>query len=76
MSWQSHSVQMDKVARRACEVQNPPENFPEGKGETRDLVAKATGFGNGKTYEQAKPTQLQKLSGMFIAGCTIHAMQF
>lgn len=25
---------------------------PEGK--TRDLVAKATGFGNGKTYEQAK----------------------
>ena len=30
MSWQSHSVQMDKVARRACEVQNPPENFPEG----------------------------------------------
>lgn len=33
---------------------NPPENFPEGKGDTRDLVAKATGFGNGKTYEQAK----------------------
>lgn len=35
-------------------VANPTENFPEGKGETRDLVAKATGFGNGKTYEQAK----------------------
>lgn len=30
------------------------ENFPAPKGETRDLVAKATGFGNGKTYEQAK----------------------
>lgn len=31
------------------------ENFPElQKGQTRDLVAKATGFGNGKTYEQAK----------------------
>ena len=32
-----------------------PENFPGlQKGDTRDLVAKATGFGNGKTYEQAK----------------------
>ena len=66
--------QADKRMRAG--VANPPENFPEGKGETRDLVAKATGFGNGKTYEQAKPTQLQKLSGMFIAGCTIRAMRF
>lgn len=32
-----------------------PENLPElPQGDTRDLVAKATGFGNGKTYEQAK----------------------
>ena len=32
-----------------------PENFPEvPKGETRDLAAQAAGFGNGKTYEQAK----------------------
>ena len=31
------------------------ENFPEvPKGQTRDLAAKAAGFGNGKTYEQAK----------------------
>ena len=30
------------------------ENFPEVKGQTRDLAAKASGFGNGKTYEQAK----------------------
>lgn len=32
------------------------ENFPAPppQGQTRDLVAKATGFGNGKTYEQAK----------------------
>ncbi len=30
------------------------ENFPPPEGKTRDLVAKATGFGNGKTYEQAK----------------------
>ena len=29
---------------------NPKENFPEG-GQTRDLAAKAAGFGNGKTYE-------------------------
>lgn len=32
-----------------------PENFPGvRKGDTRDLAAKAAGFGNGKTYEQAK----------------------
>lgn len=32
-----------------------PENFPAPpKGDTRDLAAKAAGFGNGKTYEQAK----------------------
>ena len=30
------------------------ENFPPPEGKTRDLVAKAAGFGNGKTYEQAK----------------------
>ena len=30
------------------------ENFPHPEGKTRDLVAKATGFGNGKTYEQAR----------------------
>lgn len=34
----------------------PVENFPQvAPGEkTRDLAAKAAGFGNGKTYEQAK----------------------
>ena len=37
------------------------ENFPPPEGKTRDLVAKATGFGNGKTYEQAKPTQSKQL---------------
>lgn len=31
------------------------ENFPPpAEGKTRDLAAKAAGFGNGKTYEQAK----------------------
>ena len=30
------------------------ENFPTPVGPTRDLAAKAAGFGNGKTYEQAK----------------------
>ena len=33
-------------------VANPVENFPQGDGKTRDLAAKAAGFGNGKTYEQ------------------------
>ena len=37
---------------KAANVENFPPLQPEGK--TRDLVAKATGFGNGKTYEQAK----------------------
>lgn len=45
--------------RNATLKQNTdPENFPERstpKGDTRDLAAKAAGFGNGKTYEQAKP---------------------
>lgn len=31
------------------------ENFPElPQGQTRDIAAKVAGFGNGKTYEQAK----------------------
>lgn len=44
--------QAEKRMKAGCG--HPPENFPEGKGDTRDLVAKATGFGNGKTYEQAR----------------------
>lgn len=40
--------------RMKAGVQNPRENFPEG-GRARDLAAKAAGFGNGKTYEEAKP---------------------
>ena len=36
------------------------ENFPpRDEGEkTRDIAAKAAGFGNGKTYEQAKKARL------------------
>lgn len=30
------------------------ENFPEAKGETRDIVAEQSGFGSGKQYEKAK----------------------
>ena len=30
------------------------ENFPQVEGASRDIAAKAAGFGNGKTYEQAK----------------------
>lgn len=41
-----------RVGRPAAETK---ENFPElPQGQTRDLAAKAAGFGNGKTYEQAK----------------------
>ncbi|WP_278400473.1 ParB/RepB/Spo0J family partition protein [Stutzerimonas kunmingensis] len=36
-------------------TETKPENFPAcPQGDTRDLAAKAAGFGNGKTYEQAK----------------------
>ena len=38
--------------RAAPIVENFPPLAPEGK--TRDLAARAAGFGNGKTYEQAK----------------------
>lgn len=43
-------------ARMKSGVANPVENFPQGQAgeKTRDLAAKAAGFGNGKTYEQAK----------------------
>lgn len=47
-------VKAEADKRMKSGIENPPENFPEGKGDARDLVAKATGFGNGKTYEQAK----------------------
>ena len=41
--------------RMKAGIANPKENFPEGEiGQTRDIAAKAAGFGNGKTYEQAK----------------------
>jgi ParB-like chromosome segregation protein Spo0J len=41
-----------RVGRPAAEM---VENFPPlAEGKTRDLAAKAAGFGNGKTYEQAK----------------------
>ncbi|MED1874165.1 hypothetical protein [Brevibacillus borstelensis] len=30
------------------------ENFPTRRGETRDIVADASGFGSGKQYEKAK----------------------
>lgn len=36
------------------DTQPAMENFPQVAGPTRDLAAKAAGFGNGKTYEQAK----------------------
>lgn len=37
---------------KSC-IENPKENFPEGS-QTRDLVAKAAGFGNGNTFEPTK----------------------
>ena len=42
-------------------VENPVENFPQGGEKTRDLVAKATGFGNGKTLGQYETAAVKKL---------------
>lgn len=49
------AIEKELQGRNHRPEKESPENFPElPKGDTRDLVAKATGFGNGKTYEQAK----------------------
>ena len=40
----------ERAERRMKAGVNPPENFPEGRGDARDILAKAAGFGNGKTY--------------------------
>lgn len=48
-------LRLQAEKRMKAGVHNPKENFPEGQeGQTRDLAAKAAGFGNGKTYEQAR----------------------
>lgn len=46
-------IKADADKRMKSGIENPVENFPQGGEKTRDLIAKATGFGNGKTYEQA-----------------------
>ncbi len=39
------------LQRMKSGIENPEENFPQGRApQTRDLAAKAAGFGNGKTY--------------------------
>ena len=43
-----------RLATLKQNVSTEVENFPPPTGKTRDLAAKAAGFGNGKTYEQAK----------------------
>jgi len=49
------AIEKELQGRNHRPEKESPENFPElPKGDTRDLVAKATGFGNGKTYEQAR----------------------
>lgn len=48
------ALESELVGRNHRPIESP-ENFPDlPKGDTRDLAAKAAGFGNGKTYEQAK----------------------
>ncbi|UNM17304.1 ParB N-terminal domain-containing protein [Pseudomonas sp. ArH3a] len=49
------AIELELQGRNHRPASESPENFPELlKGDTRDIAAKAAGFGNGKTYEQAK----------------------
>jgi hypothetical protein len=49
------AIEIELQGRNHRPASESPENFPDlPKGDTRDIAAKAAGFGNGKTYEQAK----------------------
>ena len=45
MEW---ARRLERIERAKAEerMKNPPQNFAEGKGETNEIVAKQTGFGN------------------------------
>lgn len=49
------AIELELEGRAGRPSAETKENFPElPQGQTRDIAAKAAGFGNGKTYEQAK----------------------
>ena len=50
----AEAIEKELQGRNHRPEKESPENFPElPKGDTRDLVAKATGLGSGKTLEAA-----------------------
>ena len=49
------AIEQELEGRAGRPAAEKVENFPPlPEGKTRDLAAKAAGFGNGKTYEQAR----------------------
>lgn len=56
MAWarELERVESAKARERKRKGVDHTENFPEGKGETRDIVAEKIGIGSGKQYEKAK----------------------
>lgn len=53
MEW---ARRLERIERAKAEerMKNPTQNFAEGKGETNEIVAKQTGFGNRENYRKAK----------------------
>ena len=51
--WLWEKIEREEARERQKTSKNLPENFPGGKGDVRDIVAKRVGLGSGKTYEHA-----------------------
>jgi len=53
MEW---ARRLERIERAKAEerMKDPTQNFAEGKGETNEIVAKQTGFGNRENYRKAK----------------------
>ncbi|MEB7824278.1 hypothetical protein [Staphylococcus chromogenes] len=51
---QLERIEAKKAKERKKRKSFDPDRGPEQKGETRDIVGKASGFGSGRTYARAK----------------------
>ncbi|MWF62701.1 hypothetical protein GQL62_00945 [Staphylococcus haemolyticus] len=51
---QLERIEAKKAKQRKKRKSFDPDHGPEQKGETRDIVGKASGFGSGRTYARAK----------------------
>ncbi|WP_432371350.1 hypothetical protein [Staphylococcus chromogenes] len=51
---QLERIEAKKAKDRQLKGKNLKDRGPEAKGQTRDIVGKALGFGSGRTYSRAK----------------------